>query len=102
MDDLISRKHFDERIRTISGMVWDDLSEDYQSAICVILQWLKLEPSVNPQKVGKWIEKHGTIVCSECGWYAPRIETGCLANRHLEYHKSKYCWNCGAKMEDEK
>ena len=48
-EDAISRKHFDERIRTVAGMVWDELSEDYKGAVCAILEMLKTEPSVQPQ-----------------------------------------------------
>lgn len=48
-EDAISRKHFDERIRTAGGMVWDELSEDYKGAVCAILEMLKTEPSVQPQ-----------------------------------------------------
>ena len=54
--DAISRKHFDERIRTAGGMVWDELSEDYKGAVCAILEMLKTEPSVTAEKTekGKW------------------------------------------------
>lgn len=53
-------------------------------------------------KHGKWIvNKWGALVCSECNWCAPVIETGSLVSRRYEYDKSKYCWNCGAKMDGE-
>lgn len=57
-------------------------------------------PTIEPErKRGKWIiNKYGYVVCSECKYNAPRIMTGCLANRHLDYDKSDYCWHCGAKM----
>lgn len=60
-------------------------------------------PSAQPErKKGKWItDKYGHVVCSECNWNAPRIMTGCLVNRHLDYDKSDYCWHCGADMRGE-
>lgn len=59
-------------------------------------------PSEGP-KTGKWItDKYGNILCSECGWCAPRIMTGCLDNRHLVYDQSEFCWHCGARMRGEK
>lgn len=60
-------------------------------------------PTVKPErKKGEWItNKYGAVVCSECKWDAPRIMMGCLANRHLDYDKSDYCWHCGADMRGE-
>ena len=61
-------------------------------------------PSAEPERnTGEWItDTYGNIMCSECGWCAPQIMTGCLANRHLDYEKSAYCWHCGAYMEGER
>lgn len=54
------------------------------------------------ERVGKWIEdKYGNILCSECNWCAPKVMVGCLADRHLDYEKSDYCWHCGARMVNE-
>lgn len=49
---------------------------------------------------GRWItNKYGETVCSECDNNALQILTGCLVNRHFEPHKSKFCPNCGARMD---
>ena len=57
-------------------------------------------PSVQPKRPkGKWIaDKYGNTICSECRWFAPEIMQGSLTTRRLEYHKSDFCWNCGADM----
>jgi len=57
-------------------------------------------PSAEPErKTGEWItDAYGNVMCSECGWCAPKIMKGCLANRHLDYEKSEFCWHCGAYM----
>lgn len=50
---------------------------------------------------GRWIiNKYGETVCSECDNNALQVLTGCLVNRHFEPHKSKFCPNCGARMEN--
>lgn len=61
---------------------------------------IKKLPIIEPERqTGEWVEdKYGRVVCSECGRPAPMIMTGCLINRHMEYDKSKFCWNCGADM----
>lgn len=54
------------------------------------------------ERTGQWIEdKYGNILCSECNWSAPKVMVGCLADRHLDYEKSDYCWHCGARMVSE-
>lgn len=56
-----------------------------------------------PMRHGRWItNKYGETVCSECDNNALQILTGCLVNRHFEPHKSKFCPNCGAKMDGER
>ena len=51
---------------------------------------------------GRWItNKYGETVCSECDKNALQVLTGCLVNRHFEPHKSKFCPNCGARMDEE-
>lgn len=59
-------------------------------------------PTIEPErKKGKWItDKYGNVLCSECNWCAPQTMTGCLANRHLDYEKSAFCWHCGADMRE--
>jgi len=56
-----------------------------------------------PIRHGKWVvNKWGALVCSECNWNAPMIETGSFTTRRQEYDRSRYCWHCGAKMDGEK
>ena len=52
------------------------------------------QPHVTPQepKTGHWIKGK----CDQCGGYAPFWPMAST------YHRSKYCPNCGAKMEVEK
>lgn len=62
-------------------------------------------PAVNAAPVvhGRWItNKYGETVCSECDNNALQVLTGCLVNRHFEPYKSKFCPNCGAKMDGER
>ena len=54
-------------------------------------------------KTGKWVKhNYNLLICSNCGCPAPAITTGSLVNRHREQIPSSYCWNCGAKMNNEK
>ena len=54
-------------------------------------------------KTGKWVKhNYNLLICSNCGCPAPAITTGSLVNRHREQIPSSYCWNCGAKMSNEK
>lgn len=82
-----------------SKFVYGGKQED-QVILCPEHYVLTQLPSAQPErKKGKWIiNEYGAVVCSECKWNAPRIMTGCLANRHLDYDKSDYCWHCGADM----
>lgn len=59
-------------------------------------------PSAQPvRKTGKWIkDAHGIPICSECGFSAPFMEKGSFFKRRIEIIPSRYCWQCGAKMED--
>lgn len=57
----------------------------------VVMEWIFDAPSVNPQKIGHWIENapeyqniDPPYICSECG------------NMHLR--KTNYCDQCGAEM----
>ena len=78
---------------------WEE-AEEYQRIIDRFMAFASAQPERN---TGEWItDTYGNIMCSECGWCAPQIMTGCLANRHLEYEKSAYCWHCGAYMEGER
>jgi len=86
MDDLISRKHFDERLRTAGGIVWDELSEDYKGAVCAILEMLKTEPSVTAERKPAWTpvktrpltdeERDGLLINAECAFDCPMPEDG--------------------------
>lgn len=73
---------------------------------------IKQLPPINPQepKTGRWIEENineysQKVVCSECGCPPPfeHVSNGDVysANGHGVFNKTKYCPNCGAKMESE-
>ena len=64
-----------------------------------IKAWLEALPAadVQPVKHGKWIpvtNGRGGNECNQCHAYAPSYQNG------SEY-KTKYCPNCGAKMDGE-
>lgn len=86
MSDLISREdvlRLAESGKLLSGS-FGERAKDIISSI----------PTAEP-KVGKWIEvtsSRGGHECSHCHDYAPSYQAG------SEY-LSKYCPNCGAKME---
>lgn len=95
MDDLISRK---AAMDVFMGMPPDFYHTSY------IVGEINCLPSVDavPVMHGRWLKnKYGETVCSECNNDALQVLTGCLVNRHFEYRKSKFCPNCGAKMDKE-
>lgn len=56
------------------------------------------------RKTGRWEfvsygDGLGNYHCSECRAIASSYFVGNLVNRHWEYKLTKYCPNCGAKME---
>lgn len=86
----------DEVKKALMGWETDPTDEEIEYVID------NLPTVVESVRHGKWIvNKWGALVCSECNWCAPTIETGSLVSRRKEYDKSKYCWNCGAKMDGE-
>lgn len=52
---------------------------------------------------GKWIIENDSIRCSVCGYktapYIPYIDNG---EKFVPLYATKYCGNCGAKMESNK
>lgn len=64
---------------------------DSHVAFCdYLINAIEKLPSIQPRK-GKWIKDGaGYIICSECNWFAPTIEVGCLANRHMEQQESDF------------
>lgn len=101
-DDLISRKALAEQIDslqvTLGGM---DMFE--KAARYSVLRTIDEQPSVDPHKHGQWIWRQGTsddeyyLICSRCkstchGYYDEEDE------QYL-FVRSRYCPNCGAKMD---
>ena len=79
MDDLISRKHFDERVRLAGGMADEELTQDFKDGVLTVLEILKTEPSIRvqpAQKEGKWIPVSERLpeesLNSVIGWDAHR------------------------------
>lgn len=96
MSDLISRQKAINTAENMYGVCDTGYMTDYKDLVIEALEEL---PSA--ERKGKWIEdKYGNILCSECNWSAPKVMVG-LADRHLDYEKSDYCWHCGARMVSE-
>ena len=86
MEDLISRQHFDERVRLAGGMADEELTQDFKDGVLIVLEMLKTEPPVNPNT---WIPVSerlpednlkvfvstktaiGIAAHNELGWYTP-------------------------------
>ena len=66
-------------------------SISFKEESCKIGKWEMLQLPINPPKYR----------CSVCGHHAMETETGCLLNRHMEANLTRYCPNCGVKMENE-
>ena len=87
MDDLISRQAVDEYI---SHLLSDYLYDEERERLEKFSAWLWDElPSVNPQKVGRWIH-HGDYDAMEC--------SVCGEGFHYELD-ANFCPSCGAKMD---
>ena len=88
MDDLISRQ---ATIYNLANIAKNCAKSDKQKALmgrCIYM--IENMPSVQPeQKTGYWFDVGSlSCRCSECGGKSNR--------------ESRYCPNCGAKMETEK
>ena len=55
-----------------------------------------LSKKVREQKQGKWIDKGDYAICSNCGAHS-RMQYDGL---ELIPFKTRYCYNCGAKMKE--
>ena len=86
-------------------MTEEERREMTRSNYAAQMEMLGYDNSGNPLEMvrvthGRWIiNKYGETVCSECDNNALQVLTGCYVNRHFEPHKSKYCPNCGARMD---
>lgn len=86
---------FDKKIRAAVGMTEEELTDDFKDGIATILEMLKSEPTIEPErKKGKWVlggYDDMYYVCDQCGY------------RRSDYYakpKAKYCENCGADMRE--
>jgi len=92
-NDLISKNHFDKRVREAVGMTISELTADFKDGVRTTLELLKTEPTVDAVPVKsieqlKWerdtaieqLEKHGipfcgkadvvqVVRCGECKWW---------------------------------
>ena len=91
-EDAVSRADVEIEVANLLKCVFVEY-EDIAKKVATRL------PSVTPQrKTGKWIDqKGGGCCCSECGRYALDEVDGNFI--HVAA-KSKYCPNCGLKMEE--
>ena len=83
MDDLISRQATMDFISAIPFV------ENHPHLGCFIKEWISQVPAAQPeQRTGHWFDVGSlSCRCSECGGKSNR--------------ESRYCPNCGAKMETE-
>ena len=107
MSDLISRHDaidaLNEYFARIGKLKRRGLTKGEKAISLDTVGVIKTLPFAEPKRnTGEWItDACGNVICSECGWCAPKIMKGCLANRHLDYEKSEFCWHCGAYMRGE-
>ena len=117
MSDLISRQEMIDKMRLRRALFCKNRVEfmalpkdekarvdEINNCIADLVNASSVEPE---QKKGKWIDEKinsytSRTYCSECGNSAPFI---CVSgdhygrNMHGETNKTKFCPNCGAKME---
>ena len=89
--EYIEREAAIQRIRIVaSGVEFDNPLEAIDTCVAVI----DCEPAVDVAPVvhAKW-DANGR--CTNCGGHAPFY---CMTST---YHKSPYCFECGAKMDKE-
>jgi hypothetical protein len=112
-DDCISRQDAIGIVARIKEMHIDDreLYSINYGTICDIDLALQQLSSVTPHpKMGRWVEENinewsRKVFCSECGCLPPfeHISNGDVysASGYGVINKTKFCPNCGAKMEVE-
>ena len=96
MDDLIDRQAAIDALGE-RPIVWTDddqytLGERNQYDI----DRLAIETLPSAERVGKWIDEgeNSAPICSEC-------KSRALLNYESDYHKSRFCPHCGARMRGE-
>ena len=101
-EDAISRQAVLDRIEESVAKYGNQYTADMLNMWGLFTQFINEMPSVHAEpKTGHWEKNGKSCICSECGSFALKVETGCLANRHFEPYLSGYCPSCGAKMEEE-
>lgn len=82
--------------------LYDDeefVGEKWHVPIRVILANIDYMPTVDPEEHGHWVEdRYYNLKCSKCG----ERSLCYFDEEELEYFlcRSKYCPNCGAKMDE--
>lgn len=62
----------------------------HNEALNWCIEFIEHSPTVEERKTGKWVYGSSvTVKCNQCGFYIPDWEA----------HSSRFCRNCGAKME---
>lgn len=95
MSDLISRKELKKTKKRIESMPWVD-----ERGNRVEFEWTSeivdrlIDNAPSAEKKGRWVKTNplAKAVCSECGKSAIGLHV-------LDEILTRYCPNCGAKME---
>ena len=93
-NDLISKSHFDKRVREAVGMTIAELTADFKDGVRTTLELLKTEPTVDAVQV---------LRCEECKWWFKDENYDGLyrcANDGLLRKEDHYC-ACGERKNDE-
>ena len=86
-----------ELMQRVNASVQDE--QGWLGAVAECLDEIEDLPSAQPQRTGRWIpQKGGGLCCSECGGYALDEPDGNFVHVAVP---SKFCPNCGARMEGE-
>ena len=97
-EDAVSRAEAKKILYDFAGHIVDTPNGIYQQAYKTYMSKMDKLPSVTPkQRAGKWIDLGDCEQCSKCkGTHLKEIQT---VYGKATWIKSKFCPNCGAKME---
>ena len=98
MSEYISRNEAYQKLHNAGGCdATDEWSKGYDDGITEAIRITNEIPAadVAPVMHGYWCEDEFDVWCSNCRYAYPKDRTGIASWRKI----SKYCDNCGAKMD---